>query len=51
MQIGVIGVGRMGGIVARRLMRAGHAVIGYDAPPRRSLRSRIYERRIASKAS
>jgi 6-phosphogluconate dehydrogenase len=33
MQIGVIGVGRMGGIVARRLMRAGHAVIGYDAAP------------------
>ncbi len=30
MQIGLVGLGRMGGNMARRLMRDGHAVFGYD---------------------
>ncbi len=30
MQIGVIGLGRMGGNIARRLMRAGHSCVVYD---------------------
>ncbi len=30
MQIGIIGLGRMGGNIARRLMRAGHAPVVYD---------------------
>jgi 6-phosphogluconate dehydrogenase len=30
MQIGMIGLGRMGANLARRLMRAGHACVGYD---------------------
>ncbi len=31
MQIGIIGLGRMGANIARRLMKNGHAVVGYDA--------------------
>ena len=31
MQIGMIGLGRMGANIARRLMRCGHTVVGYDA--------------------
>jgi 6-phosphogluconate dehydrogenase len=31
MQLGIIGLGRMGANIGRRLMKAGHAVIGYDA--------------------
>jgi 6-phosphogluconate dehydrogenase len=31
MQIGVIGLGRMGGNIVRRLLRAGHACVVYDA--------------------
>ena len=31
MQIGVIGLGRMGGNIARRLMQAGHACVVFDA--------------------
>ena len=31
MQIGVIGLGRMGGNIARRLMKAGHACVAFDA--------------------
>ena len=31
MQIGVIGLGRMGGNIARRLMKAGHACVVFDA--------------------
>ncbi len=31
MQIGVIGLGRMGGNIARRLMRAGHSCVVFDA--------------------
>src|SRR5262245_54350170 len=30
MQIGVIGLGRMGGNIARRLMRQGHEAVVYD---------------------
>jgi 6-phosphogluconate dehydrogenase len=33
MQIAVIGLGRMGGNIARRLLRAGHACVVYDARP------------------
>lgn len=30
MKIGIVGLGRMGGNIGRRLMRAGHEVVGYD---------------------
>src|SRR5271154_2664843 len=30
MQIGIIGLGRMGANIGRRLMAKGHAVVGYD---------------------
>ena len=30
MEIGMVGLGRMGGNMARRLMRAGHCVVAYD---------------------
>jgi 6-phosphogluconate dehydrogenase len=33
MQIGVIGLGRMGGNIVRRLTRAGHSCVVYDAVP------------------
>jgi 6-phosphogluconate dehydrogenase len=33
MQIGVVGLGRMGGNIARRLMLAGHKVVAYDQNP------------------
>ncbi len=33
MQIGMIGLGRMGANLARRLMRHGHHVVAYDAQP------------------
>ena len=31
MQLGIIGLGRMGANIARRLMQNGHTVVGYDA--------------------
>jgi 6-phosphogluconate dehydrogenase (decarboxylating)/transaldolase len=34
MQIGVIGLGRMGGNIARRLMKAGHRCVVFDANPK-----------------
>jgi 6-phosphogluconate dehydrogenase len=34
MQIGIIGLGRMGGNIARRLMKAGHDCIVFDADPK-----------------
>jgi 6-phosphogluconate dehydrogenase len=34
MQIGVVGLGRMGGNIARRLMKAGHACVVFDASPK-----------------
>ena len=33
MQIGLIGLGKMGGNMAERLRRDGHQVIGYDRNP------------------
>ena len=33
MQIGIVGLGRMGGNMARRLMRNGHEVVAYDLSP------------------
>ena len=30
MQLGVVGLGRMGGNIARRLMQGGHACVVYD---------------------
>src|SRR6266850_2639304 len=33
MKIGVIGLGRMGGNIVRRLMQAGHSCVVYDANP------------------
>ncbi|WP_163512668.1 phosphogluconate dehydrogenase (NAD(+)-dependent, decarboxylating) [Fodinicola acaciae] len=34
MQLGMIGLGRMGGNMAARLKKAGHTVIGYDRDPK-----------------
>jgi len=34
MRIGVVGLGRMGGNIARRLMRAGHECVVHDASPK-----------------
>ena len=34
MKIGIIGLGRMGANIGRRLMRAGHEVVGYDHDPK-----------------
>jgi 6-phosphogluconate dehydrogenase len=33
MQLGIIGLGRMGANIGRRLMKNGHTVVGYDASP------------------
>jgi 6-phosphogluconate dehydrogenase len=33
MQIGIVGLGRMGGNIARRLMKAGHQCVVFDANP------------------
>ena len=33
MQLGMVGLGRMGANLTRRLMRGGHEVIGYDVNP------------------
>jgi 6-phosphogluconate dehydrogenase len=33
MQLGIVGLGRMGANIARRLMRAGHACVVYDRDP------------------
>jgi len=33
MQIGIVGLGRMGGNIARRLLRNGHSCVVYDARP------------------
>src|SRR5579864_1754226 len=37
MQLGMVGLGRMGGNMVRRLMRAGHACVGYSHSPDRDL--------------
>jgi len=31
MELGIIGLGRMGANIGRRVMRAGHRVVGFDA--------------------
>ncbi|MEV7970348.1 phosphogluconate dehydrogenase (NAD(+)-dependent, decarboxylating) [Sphaerisporangium sp. NPDC088356] len=36
MQIGMVGLGKMGGNMAERLRRAGHEVVGYDRDPKAS---------------
>lgn len=36
MQAGLVGLGKMGAIVARRLLRGGHAVAGFDLEPARA---------------
>src|SRR5262245_11865734 len=33
MEIGIVGLGRMGAGIARRLMRDGHSVVGYNRSP------------------
>src|SRR5687768_14048808 len=33
MEIGMVGLGRMGGNMAERLRRGGHTVVGYDRAP------------------
>ena len=33
--IGIVGLGNMGGRIARRIVAAGHGLVGYDAEPRR----------------
>jgi 6-phosphogluconate dehydrogenase len=35
MQLGMVGLGRMGANLSRRLIRAGHEVVAYDLSPRR----------------
>ena len=39
MQLGMIGLGRMGGNIVRRLMQRGHTAVVYDSTRRRSRRS------------
>src|SRR3954447_26061440 len=34
MQLGMIGLGRMGGNIVRRLMRSGHTTVVYDRDPK-----------------
>src|SRR6266850_481674 len=33
MQLGIVGLGRMGGNMARRLMKGGHQIVGYAEDP------------------
>ena len=33
MQLGMVGLGRMGANIVRRLMRDGHSCVGYDVTP------------------
>ena len=40
MQLGMIGLGRMGGNMVRRLMRAGHDCVVYDRNAGRGARAR-----------
>lgn len=49
MEIGMIGLGRMGGNMAQRLARGGHCVIGYD--PNEDARREFDKKGIASAAS
>ncbi|MGD0115392.1 MAG: phosphogluconate dehydrogenase (NAD(+)-dependent, decarboxylating) [Dehalococcoidia bacterium] len=43
MQIGIVGLGRMGGNMAERLRRGGHDVIGYDNDPAKSQAATLAE--------
>ena len=36
MQLGMIGLGRMGGNMAKRIAAAGHEVVGSTTPPSRT---------------
>jgi 6-phosphogluconate dehydrogenase len=49
MQLGMIGLGRMGANMAQRLVRGGHAVAGYDPSP--DARARAQEAGIATAGS
>ena len=49
MQLGMIGLGRMGANMAQRLVRGGHAVAGYDPSP--DARARAQEADIATAGS
>ncbi|WP_333642386.1 NAD(P)-binding domain-containing protein, partial [Mesotoga prima] len=33
MEIGIVGLGKMGGNIARRLVAGGHTVVGYNLEP------------------
>ena len=46
MQIGVVGLGRMGGNMTRRLMKAGHHCVVFDAniEPREALAKEVTRR-------
>jgi len=39
MQLGMIGLGRMGANMVRRLLKAGHELVVYDSTPRPCARS------------
>ena len=39
MQLGLIGLGKMGGNMRERIRRAGHEVVGYDRDPKRLRRA------------
>ena len=54
MQLGLIGLGKMGGNMRERIRRAGHEVVGFDRNPecrRRPLRSRTWYGRSRLRAS
>lgn len=36
MEVGTVGLGRMGMNMAKRLLRAGHKVVGYDPSPEKT---------------
>ena len=42
MQLGLVGLGRMGGNMAERLRAAGHEVVGFDHNPDVSRRRRAW---------
>jgi 6-phosphogluconate dehydrogenase len=51
MQLGMIGLGRMGGNMVLRLLRAGHDCVAYDRDPKRTTEFDSGERRQSVKAS
>ena len=36
MELGIVGLGRMGSNIAQRLLRGAHRIVGYDRNPKRS---------------